>query len=142
MDSSYHRNILEGWISLAYKSKYEIQVAKTLRKFGISFKYEPEVVEFLQPEKRRKYTPDFKIEVKGEGPIYIETKGKLTAQDRFKMQWVKEQNPAKKFVLLFMNADVKLRKGSKTTYGDWATKAGFEWYDFRRGLPTKWKESA
>lgn len=124
---------------MAYKSKFEINVAKSLKTHKIDFKYEPDVVEFLQPEKKRKYTPDFKIEVVGEGSIYIETKGKLTAQDRFKMQWVKEQNPDKKFVLLFMNADVKLRKGSKTTYGNWASKAGFEWYDYRRGLPEKWK---
>ena len=44
-----------------------------------------------------------------------------------KMLWVKEQHPDKQFYMLFMNANNKIRKGSPTTYGDWATKKGFIW---------------
>ena len=33
--------------------------------------------------------------------------------------------------MLFMNANNKIRKGSPTTYGEWATKKGFIWADYR-----------
>lgn len=124
-----------------YKSKFEKDVAKAFKVGGIKFEYEPEIIKFLQPEKNRKYTPDFKVRTKA-GTFLIETKGKLTAQDRFKMVWVRDQNPDKKLVLLFMNSNVKLRKGSKTTYGDWARKNNFEFHDFRFGLPDCWKVSS
>ena len=54
------------------------------------------------------------------------------------MKWVKEQYPDYIFYIFFQNARVKLRKGSKTSYGDWATKAGFIWSDKRAGLPAEW----
>lgn len=127
---------------MAYKSKFELDFAKELKKNGIKFEYEPEVVEFLQPEKKRKYTPDFKIRTKTGVTCFIETKGKLTAEDRKKLVLVKEQHPKKKFILVFMNSANKLRKNSKTTYSDWAKKAGFEWYDFRFGLPKGWVKDA
>lgn len=114
-----------------YKSKFEAEFARQLKINGIKFKYEPTVVEFLQPEKRRKYTPDFEIKTKANGSIFIETKGKLTSEDRKKMIWVRDQNPWLNIVLVFQNASNKLTKRSKTTYGDWATKNGFTWFDFR-----------
>jgi predicted nuclease of restriction endonuclease-like RecB superfamily len=123
-----------------FKSQFEKNVAKEFRKYGIKFTYEPEVVRFLQPEKQRKYIPDFRIKTKMGNVFLVETKGKLDADDRKKLEWVKAQNPDLNLVLLFMNSDVKLRKGSKTTYGMWATKAGFTWYDFRAGLPQGWTE--
>ena len=122
---------------MPYKSKFELNVAKAFKKGGITFVYEPEVIKFLQPEKKRKYTPDFKVETAA-GTFLIETKGKLTAQDRYKMIWVRDQNPDKRLVLLFMNSSVKLRKGSKTTYRMWAEKNGFQCFDFRDGLPKEW----
>lgn len=96
--------------------------------------YEPDRLKFVQPAATRTYIPDWKVKDK----VYIETKGKLTAEDRKKMQWVKDQYPDHTFYIFFQNARVKIRKGSKTSYGDWATKAGFEWSDLRDGLPEKW----
>jgi len=96
--------------------------------------YEPDRLKFKQPEAIRTYIPDWKVKDK----VYIETKGKLTVEDRKKMIWVKEQYPDHTFYLFFQNARVKLRKGSKTSYGDWATKAGFMWSDLRDGLPPEW----
>lgn len=122
---------------MAYKSKYEKDVAKAFKEAEIKFVYEPEVIPFVQPEKSRKYTPDFEINVGGK-TFLIETKGKFTADDRHKMLWVRDQNPKKRIVLLFMNSNVKLRKNSKTTYSDWARKNNFEFYDFRFGLPKEW----
>ena len=123
-----------------FKSKFERTVAQGLRRHGIKFQYEPEVVHFVQPQKARKYTPDFRITTKAGDVLLVETKGKLTLEDRQKLEWVKEQHPKKRLVILFMNASVKIRKNSPTNYGEWATKAGFTWFDFRRGgIPEEWR---
>jgi hypothetical protein len=47
------------------------------------------------------------------------------------MVWFKESNPHITIIFLFMNADNKITKRSKTTYGEWATKNGFLWLDYR-----------
>ena len=107
-----------------YKSKLEIQVAEYL---GENAEYEREYIEFVQPAKQRKYCPDFKTKV----GVYIECKGKWTTEDRLKHVWLREQHPDKRIILLFQNPDVKINKRSKTTYGDWATKNGIEWLDWR-----------
>ena len=114
-----------------YKSKFEERVRKILPPTVL---YEPDRLKFKQPEITRTYIPDWKVKDK----VYIETKGKLTSEDRKKMKWVKEQYPDYIFYIFFQNARVKIRKGSKTSYGDWATKAGFEWSDLRDGLPESW----
>lgn len=121
----------------SYKSKFEQNFAKSLKDKGIKFEYEPLVVDFTQPEKKRKYIPDFRVRTK-EGVFIVETKGKLTIEDRKKLVWVTEQNPKLKLIIVFMNAKNKLRKNSPTTYGEWATKNGFEWYDYNDGLPKTW----
>ena len=115
-----------------YKSRFEVAVAEVL---GDKAEYEPDKLKFIQPAKNRNYCPDFKI-----GPnTYIEAKGKFTYEDMDKMLWVKEQHPDKQFYMLFMNANNKIRKGSPTTYGDWATKKGFIWADWKtQGIPQEW----
>jgi hypothetical protein len=114
-----------------YKSKFEERVRGML---PASVEYEPDKLKFKQPEATRTYIPDWKVK----DGVYIETKGKLTPEDRKKMIWVKEQYPDYTFYIFFQNGRVKIRKGSKTSYGDWATKAGFEWSDLRDGLPESW----
>jgi len=111
-----------------YKSKFEKTVGDFL---GTRASYEPDKLKFIQPSKQRVYIPDFKV---GES-TYIESKGKWTAEDRAKHLWIKEQHPDKRIILLFQNAKVRLSKVSKTTYGEWATKNGLEWYDWKDGLP-------
>ena len=116
-----------------YKSKFEAQVAKVLPK---KVKYEADVIHFVQPEKKRKYIPDWKIRDK----VYIETKGKLDLEARQKHIWIKEQRPDITVYFLFMNAFNRIRKGSKTTYADWCEANGFEWADFKVGIPKHWFE--
>ena len=112
-----------------YKSKLEIQVAEYL---GENAEYEREYIEFIQPAKSRRYCPDFKTKA----GVFIECKGKWTAEDRFKHLWLSEQHPDKRIVLVFQNSRVKLNKKSKTTYGDWADKHGIEWVDWKlHGVP-------
>lgn len=119
-----------------YKSKFEISVSNELKRKRADFKYEPFKMPFTQPEKRRNYIPDFEVQ---RTTVLIEAKGKLTKADRDKLLWVRQQHPKKVIVLLFQNARNKLRKGSSTSYADWAEKNGFDYADFtREGIPDRW----
>ena len=120
---------------MPYKSKFEARVAKVLPK---GTKYEALTINFLQPEKHRKYRPDFLLP---NGTI-IETKGKWTQEDRQKHVWIKEQHPELKVCLLFMSAFNRIRKGSDTTYADFCEKNGLEWADFGMGIPKHWTQNA
>jgi len=111
-----------------FKSKLEEKAWKELKKNFPSVKYEPDAIPYKQPEKERKYTPDFKL-ARG---VYIEAKGKLDLATRQKMVWFKDMHPGITIIFLFMNPDNKITKRSKTTYWQWAEKEGFMWLDFRR----------
>jgi hypothetical protein len=113
-----------------YKSKFEATVSTMLPVVN----YEPDKIKFTQPEKQRVYIPDFKLD----NDVYLECKGRWTYEDRAKHLWLKEQHPEITIYILFQNSSVKLNKKSKTSYGDWATKNGLQWADFRNGIPTDW----
>lgn len=110
-----------------YRSKFEHTIAQWLEEAEINFEYEPCKLEYIVPESKHRYTPDWKI-----GKIFFESKGKLTATDRKKILHVLSSNPSVDIRIIFQNADVKLNKGSPTTYGMWATKHGIKWYDWRK----------
>jgi len=116
---------------LAYKSQLEVKVAKLL---GKKAKYETERIPFVQPAKRRHYTPDFKV---GKNR-FIEVKGRLDRETRQKHIWIKEQHPDIQILLLFGNAFNRLSKKSKTTYAEWAEANGLEWADIKVGIPKDW----
>ena len=118
-----------------YRSGFERLVAQSLKQRKAKVVYEPKKIPFTQPEKTRTYTPDWLFVDTG---IYVETKGRLTKADRDKLVWVKNQHPDLQIVILFQDAEVPIRRGSKTTFGDWATKNGFEWADFDAGIPRRW----
>lgn len=113
-----------------YRSKFESHVAASFRRKKVKFDYEFKTFRFTQPAKDRKYTPDFRL---WPTDLYVECKGKLTKEDRDKLIWARDQNPSMRLVILFMRARNPIRKGSKTTYGDWATANGFEWADWDTG---------
>lgn len=119
-----------------YKSGLEERVADYLTQLGIPFRYEPFKISYIQPEITRSYCPDFVPE--NCDNFIIEVKGRLTASDRKKYEHFRKSNPEITIVFLFERATEKIRKGSKTTYADWAEKNGFEWADFRHGIPKKW----
>lgn len=118
-----------------YKSKLEVLVAALLKRAKVPIKYETDVIEFVQPAKKRKYHPDFRLP--GDHR-YIEVKGKLDREARQKYIWVKEQHPDVQLYLLFAKADNRLSKNSRTTYAEWAEENGFEWADVRVGIPKHW----
>ena len=120
-----------------FKSMLEKNVNDHLSKKGIPCGYETRVLTYLVPTSKHRYTPDFLPEANKN--VILEVKGRLTIADRKKMLLIKEQYPELRICLVFGNAREKLYKKSKTTYGAWATKNGFEWCDFYRdGVPDEW----
>lgn len=122
-----------------FRSGFEDKISEMLVESGIDHGYETEQVEYIKPETKHKYTPDFVVEKKVGGKMYIETKGRFVVEDRKKLVLIKQQYPNMDLRILFQNANAKLRKGAKTTYGDWAEKHGFVWADGTE-VPKEWLE--
>ena len=125
-------------LKYGFKSGLEEGVMKDLKERGVEFTYEPFKIPFVQPEKKREYTPDFKLEG---ADFLIETKGRLVKEDRFKHLWIKEQHPDIEIRFLFQNPNGKIIKGSKTTYSMWAEKNGFKWCGGKT-IPQEWIDEA
>ena len=114
-----------------YRSGLEVKLSDYLKKLRIDFGYECIKIEW-EDLAYRTYTPDF-ILFNG---LIIETKGMFTAADRRKHLAVKRQHPQLDIRFVFENSRRKLRKGAKSTYGQWCVKYGFRYYD--RIIPEDW----
>lgn len=125
----------------AYKSKLEEKVAKQFKTAGVVFGYERKVLRFTIPERIARYNPDFDFDA--DPTIIIEAKGRFGhkfgngADVRHRLILAKEQNPALDIRIVFENANLKIGKGSQTTYGKWATDHGFQWAD-KGVVPYAW----
>lgn len=114
-----------------YKSRLELWFATLCFKKGLKFDYEPERFRYT---KIGHYVPDWRI-----GPgVFIETKGYLAPSNRSNLISFREQHPGVRILLLFGNSKNRLNSKSQTTYGEWATKNGFEWADMKDGIPSHW----
>ena len=116
---------------LPYRSKFEVKVAADLGKRKIDFQYEK--VSFDYVPKIRNYTPDFYLP---ESKIYIETKGRLTTNDRVKHLLIKDQYPDLDIRFVFVNANNKISRTSKTTYANWCDRHKFLWAESL--VPMEW----
>jgi hypothetical protein len=116
------------------RSGLEERAQQLFDDYGHQVEYEVDKLYFTQPEVKRYYLPDFKLD----NGTYIEIKGRLTAEDRRKMLWVKEQNPEAIICFIFGNGKNKLTKRSKSTYLDWAEKHGFPAIDISQPIPKSW----
>jgi len=116
-----------------FRSIFESDLAKSLKKKKVKFSYETEKFFYII---EKHYTPDFIIPRPSAMPIYVEAKGVLTPADRQKMKAVKKQWPKMDIRFVFQNANNKLNKRSKTTYAQWAEKHGFPWAHKR--IPEEW----
>ena len=116
---------------LPYRSKFEVKVAADLGKRKIDFQYEK--VSFDYVPKIRNYTPDFYLP---DSKIYIETKGRLTTNDRVKHLLIKDQYPDLDIRFVFVNADNKISRTSKTTYANWCDRHKFLWAE--NLVPMEW----
>lgn len=115
-----------------FRSGLEETLAAQLEAAGVSFSFEEMKVCFMQPAKKRTYTPDFVLP----NGIVIETKGRFLTEDRQKHLWVKQQHPHLDIRFVFSNSKTRISKRSPTTYADWCRKNGFQFAD--KAAPEAW----
>lgn len=101
-----------------YRNTYEARCAAQL---GPEFAYEPIKLTYTITHT---YLPDF-VDVVGKR--IVEAKGYWDADDRRKILAVKAQHPDYSIEIHFQNPDLKISKGSATSYGDWCDRQGIAW---------------
>jgi len=106
-----------------FRSGLEDRNAKHLLAHGQKVTYEASTLEYSQPAKLRRYTPDF-ILANG---IVIETKGRFLTQDRQKHLLIQQCHPFLDLRFVFSNPHQTISKQSKTTYAMWCEHKGFKW---------------
>lgn len=106
------------------KSIAEVRCAAWLERHNVKYDYEAE--KWTYQFEPAHYNPDFTILGRD---FIIEVKGKMTKDVRKKLLAIKKSNPAKKVYIVFEREKNKIAAGSKTTYGAWAEKNGFEHSD-------------
>lgn len=119
-------------IKHGYRSGLEKRTIADVEEHDLEPNYEATRLEYIQPETRHTYTPDFHLSPH----IMIETKGRWTVDDRLKMLYLKEQHPEIDFRMVFQNANQKIKKGSKTSYADYCDKHDIKWANKR--IPEEW----
>ena len=117
---------------LGFRSGFEADVATILKEDKIKYGYETMQISYVVPEVSRSYTPDFILP----NNVIIEAKGRWTIEDRKKHILIKKQHPELDIRIVFQNASTKIRKGSKTTYGDYCDKHGIIWAN--KEIPKSW----
>ena len=119
-------------IKHGYRSGFEHKVADQLTESKTKFEYETTVIDYIKPETKHTYTIDFTLP----NGILVETKGRWVIEDRKKHLLIKKQHPELDIRIVFMSGRTKIRKGSKTTYGDWCNKHGIQWAE--KEIPSSW----
>lgn len=134
-------------VEAAFKSDLERKVADQLDGAGVKYGHESQWVHYNVPAREAKYLPDFSFEGSS---ILIEAKGRFGggnprfkapatdgAKERQKLVLLKEQHPELEIRIVFERASTPIYKGSKTSYGKWATDHGFKWSD-KGVVPPEW----
>ena len=121
------------------RSGFEDTFESDLNERGIAYGYETETLSYKYTiparEKTERYTPDFPLVTQTGKKIYIETKGRLTAENRKKYLRVKNLLGIDlRFV--FQRPNNKIYRGSNTTYAEWCDQNGFQWA--KETLPQEW----
>jgi hypothetical protein len=124
-------------IKYGYKSGLEHTVAEWIQSTEYDLNYETEIIHYIVPERKAKYTPDFVFTKKDGNLMYIETKGRWTSADRLKMKHVLQSNPGADIRLVFQTPTQKISKNSKTTYENYAEKLGIK-HIAKRDIPAEW----
>lgn len=114
-----------------YRSGLEHKLSIYLDELKQNYGYECIKIEW-EDLAYRTYTPDYILK----NGIIVEVKGRFMAADRRKHIQIKKQHPELDIRFVFENSRSKIRKGAKTTYGDWCIKNGFRYYD--RIIPEDW----
>ena len=122
-------------VKKGYRSAFELLISEQLTESSIGFGYEDTVIKYTVPERHSKYTPDFTLP----NGIIIEAKGRWTTEDRQKHLLIRKQHPELDIRFVFQSTRTKIRKGSKTTYGDFCDKHGILWAE--KNIPESWLKS-
>lgn len=124
-----------------YRSGFEQKIAGELKAKGIKFEYEPWPLKYLADitngycpdcrsthvQKERTYSPDFVIPSTNGVTWILETKGRLTMEDRAKMKYVVDQwQDMYTFVLVFQRMNY-LTTTKATSYADWCERNNIMW---------------
>ena len=125
-------------LKYGFRSGLEERVSQQLFFAGAKFQYEAIKLPFVQPEKKRSYTPDFTLRKKCGKMMYIETKGRFVVADRQKHLLIKAQYPKLDLRFIFSNPNAKISKASKTSYAMWCDKYGFKYA--KALIPEEWKD--
>jgi hypothetical protein len=116
---------------MGFRSRFEAEVAGSLRHRGISFGYE---TIHLGYQLQGVYTPDFVLP----NGVVVEAKGAFSPADRRKMLAVREAHPELDIRLLFQRASARI-VGGKLSCGAWATRNGFTWAE--GVIPSAWADA-
>lgn len=114
------------------RSGFEVRVAKELDALKIPYEYEEHTIAYEQPEKSRRYTPDF-IFPNG---VVVELKGRWITADRAKMTLVRAQHPDIDIRMVFENPNARISPRSKTTYAMVCKKLGIPCA--KQHIPVEW----
>ena len=115
-----------------FRSGLEGRVAAELEAAGIEYEYESFKIPFVQPAKKRTYTPDYRLP----NGIIVETKGRFMTEDRQKHLWVQAQHPDLDIRFVFSSSKSRITPRSPTTYADWCVKNNFKFAD--TSIPAVW----
>ena len=124
-------------LKYGYKSGLEHTVAEWIKSTPYDLKYETEIIHYIVPERKAKYTPDFVFTKRNGQHMFVETKGRWTTADRTKMKHVLQSNPGVDIRMVFQNPNQRLSKTSKTTYAEFALKLGIK-YVAKKDIPGEW----
>lgn len=126
-------------LKYGYKSGLEHVVAEAIKSTPYDLKYETEIINYVVPERKAKYTPDFVFTKRNGQFMFVETKGRWTTADRTKMKHVLASNPGIDIRMVFQNPNQRLSKTSKTTYAEYALKLGIK-HVAKKDIPSEWLE--
>ena len=126
-------------LKYGYKSGLEHVVAEAIKSTPYDLKYETETINYIVPERKAKYTPDFVFTKRNGQFMFVETKGRWTTADRTKMKHVLASNPGVDIRMVFQNPNQRLSKTSKTTYAEYALKLGIR-HVAKKDIPSEWLE--
>ena len=126
-------------LKYGYKSGLEHVVAEAIKTTAYDLKYETEIINYIVPERKAKYTPDFVFTKRNGQFMFVETKGRWTTADRTKMKHVLQSNPGVDIRMVFQNPNQRLSKTSKTTYAEYALKLGIN-HVAKKDIPAEWLE--
>lgn len=118
--------------AVAWRSGLEQKTQEDLTARGVPFRYEDIKFRYKKPETAHTYTPDFILP----NGVIVETKGLFDIEDRKKHTLLKQQHPNLDVRFVFSRSKSPLRKGAKSTYGDWCLKHGFQFAD--KSIPQAW----